>query len=173
MWSSTPRTWTPRPRWRPAARGWPAAWTSRAARASRRDPGGGVMTLGFCWEASEVAEYMVFIWDDEQSWEGADPATVAATMAAHQEFIARHAAALRGGNRLHPSAVSTSLRRTGDGGVSISDGAFAETKEGIGGYYLIEVTDLDEGLRIAAEGPAPFGGGGVGPVFAAGQAARA
>src|SRR5215831_2048043 len=37
MWSSTPRTWTPRLRWRPAARGWPAAWTSRSARSSRRD----------------------------------------------------------------------------------------------------------------------------------------
>src|SRR5215469_9677856 len=163
MWSSTPRTWTPRPRW-------PAAWTSRSLRSSRLDQGGAVMTPGPDREAGEVAEYMVFIWDDEQSWERADPATVAATMAAHQEFIARHAAALRGGNRLHPSAASTSLRDTGDGGVSISDGAFAETKEVIGGYYLIEAADLDEALRIAAEVPAPFGGVEVRPVMPAGQA---
>src|SRR5215472_8552481 len=112
MWSSTPRTWTPRPRWRPAARGWPAAWTSRSARSSRRDQGGAVMTPGPDREAGEMAGYMVFIWDDEQSWERADPATVAATMAAHQEFIARHAAALRGGNRLHPSAASPADSRT-------------------------------------------------------------
>jgi len=59
-------------------------------------------------EASEMAEYVVFIWDDEESWEGASPSTVAATMAAHQQFMARHAAALRGGNRLHPSAATTS-----------------------------------------------------------------
>ena len=122
-------------------------------------------------EAGEMAEYMVFIWDDEQSWERAGPATVAATIAAHEQFIARHGAALRGGNRLHPSAASTSLRRTPDGGVSISDGAFAETKEVIGGYYLIEVPDLDEALRIAAEVPAPFGGVEVRPVLPAGQAA--
>ena len=128
------------------------------------------MTPGPDREAGEMAEYMVLIWDDEQSWERADPATVAATMAAHQEFIARHAAALRGGNRLHPSAASTSLRRTGDGGVSISDGAFAETKEVIGGYYLIEAADLDEALRIAAEVPAPFGGVEVRPVIPASQA---
>src|SRR5262249_52366070 len=147
MWSSTPRAWAPRPRWRPAARGWPAAWTSRSARSSRRDRGGAVMTVGFCWEAGEVAEYVVFIWDDERSWERAGPATVAATMAAHQEFIARHAAALRGGNRLHPSMASTSLRHTLDGGVSISDGGVAEAKEVIGGYYLIEAADLDEALR--------------------------
>src|SRR5215510_15873639 len=170
MWSSTPRTWTPRPRWRPAARGWPAGSTSRSLRSFRLDQGGAVMTVGFCWEAGEVAEYVVFIWDDEQSWERAGPATVAATMAAHQEFIARHAAALRGGNRLHPSAASTSLRHAGDGGVSISDGAFAETKEVIGGYYLIEAADLDDALRIAAEVPAPFGGVEVRPVLPASQA---
>ena len=117
-----------------------------------------------------MAEYVVFIWDDERSWERAGPATVAATMAAHQKFIARHAAALRGGNRLHPSMASTSLRRTLDGGVSISDGAFAETKEVIGGYYLIEAADLDEALRIAAGVPAPFGGVEVRPVLPAGQA---
>src|SRR5262249_58529516 len=111
-----------------------------------------------------------FSGDDEQSWERAGPATVAATMAAHQAFIARHAAALRGGNRLHPSAASTSVRHTGDGGVSISDGAFAETKEVIGGYYLIEAPDLDDALRIAAEVPAPFGGVEVRPVIPASQA---
>ena len=121
-------------------------------------------------EASEMAEYIVFIWDDEQSWERADPATVAATMAAHQKFIACHAAALRGGNRLHPSMASTSLRHTLDGGVRISDGAFAETKEVIGGYYLIEAADLDEALRIAAEVPALFGGVEVRPVLPAGHA---
>src|SRR5262249_47037121 len=104
------------------------------------------------------------------SWERADPATVAATMAAHQEFIARHAAALRGGNRLHPSAASTSLRHTGDGGGSISDGAFAETKEVSGAHYPIGAADMGEALRMAAEVPAPFGGVEVRPVMPAGQA---
>jgi hypothetical protein len=128
------------------------------------------MLPGWDSEAGEMAGYVVFIWDDEQAWERADPGTVAATMAAHQQFIARHAAVLRGGNRLHTSAASTSLRHVGDGGVSISDGAFAETKEVIGGYYLIEALDLDEALRIAAEVPAPFGGVEVRPVLPAGQA---
>jgi hypothetical protein len=121
-------------------------------------------------EAADMAEYVVFIWDDEQSWERASPATVAATMAAHHQFIARHGGVLRGGNRLHPSAASTSLRHTGDAGVRISDGAFAETKEVIGGYYLIEAADLDEALRIAAEVPAPFGGVEVRPVLPAAEA---
>ena len=40
-----------------------------------------------------MAEYIAFIWDDEVAWETAAPRTVAATMAAHQDFIARHAGA--------------------------------------------------------------------------------
>lgn len=114
-----------------------------------------------------MAEYMVFIWDDEAAWASADPQTVEATMAAHQQFISRHAAALRGGNRLHPSDTATSIRHDRDGGVAISDGAFAETKEVIGGYYLIDAADLDEALRIAVQVPAPFGGVEVRPVLAA------
>src|SRR5262249_60416268 len=102
MWSSTPRTWTPRPRWRSAARGWPAAWTSRSGRSSRRDQGGAVMTPGPDREAGEMAEYMVFIWGGGQAWERADPATGAATMAAHQEVVAPPAAALAGGDALDP-----------------------------------------------------------------------
>ena len=111
-----------------------------------------------------MAEYMVFIWDDEVAWANADPGTVEATMAVHQQFISRHAAALRGGNRLHTSETATSIRHNADGGVAISDGAFAETKEVIGGYYLIDAADLDEALRIATQVPAPFGGVEVRPV---------
>jgi len=113
-----------------------------------------------------MAEYMVFIWDDEAAWERADPGTVSSTMAAHEDFIARNAGALRGGNRLHPSGTATSIRHNSDGGVAVSDGAFAETKEVIGGYYLIDASDLDEALRIAAQVPAPFGGVEVRPVWA-------
>ena len=112
-----------------------------------------------------MAEYMVFIWDDEAAWARADPAFVESTQAAHQDFIARNAGVLRGGNRLHPNAATTSLRHHADGGVSISDGAFAETKEVIGGYYLIDAADLDAALRIAAQVPAPFGGVEVRPVW--------
>ena len=112
-----------------------------------------------------MAEYMLFIWDDEQAWAHADPQTVDATMAAHREFIAANGPALRGGNRLHPSPASTSLRTAADGTVTVTDGAFAETKEVIGGYYLIEAPDLDAALRIARQVPGPFGGVEVRPVL--------
>src|SRR5215472_419791 len=112
-----------------------------------------------------MAEYIVFIWDDEQAWECADPATMERTMAGHRDFMTQHAAVLRGGKRLHPSGVSTSIRHSPDGGVAISDGAFAETKEVIGGFYLIEAADLDEAMRIAADVPAPSGGVELRPVL--------
>jgi hypothetical protein len=112
-----------------------------------------------------MAGYMVFIWDDEAAWAKADPGTVAANQAEHEDFIARNAAALRGGNRLHPSGTATSIRHGADGAVAISDGAFAETKEVIGGYYLIDAADLDEALRIAVQVPAPFGGVEVRPIW--------
>jgi hypothetical protein len=80
--------------------------------------------------------------------------------------VARNAGALRGSNRLHPSGTATSIRRGADGGVAVSDGVFAETKEVIGGYYLIDAADLDEALRIAAQVLAPFGGVEVRPVQA-------
>ena len=111
-----------------------------------------------------MAEYLLFIWDDEQAWAQADPRTMEATMAAHREFIAANHPVLRGGNRLHPSAASPSLRTGADGAVTITDGAFAETKEVIGGYYLVEAADLDAVLRIARQVPAPFGGVEIRPV---------
>ncbi len=45
-----------------------------------------------------------------------------------------------------------------------TDGPFAETKEALGGYYLIEAADLDEALAVAKQVPAPFGGVEVRPV---------
>ena len=114
-----------------------------------------------------MAGYVVFVWDDEAAWETADAGIVATTLAAHEEFIARNAGVLRGGHRLHPSGTATSIRHNSDGGVAISDGAFTETKEVIGGYYLIDASDLDEALRIAVQVPAPFGGVEVRPTWTA------
>src|SRR5260370_28610113 len=104
-----------------------------------------------------MAEYMVFIWDDEQAWEHASPERVQATMAAHREFIARNAPAVRGGSRLHPGAASTSIRPGPDGPVTVSDAAFAATKDVIGRYYLTEAAEFDGALVVAGPGPSPSG----------------
>jgi hypothetical protein len=55
----------------------------------------------------------------------------------------------------HPlrSATTASVVRVRNGSVSVTDGPFAETKEQIGGYFMIEVTDRDEAVRIASQWP--------------------
>ncbi len=86
-------------------------------------------------------------------------------MKAHQDFGTTHGAALRGGNALQPTSTATSIRRDSSGGVAVTDGPFAETKEALGGYYIVEAADLDEAIAVAREVPARFGGVEVRPVM--------
>ena len=57
-----------------------------------------------------------------------------------------------GGNPLHPTSTATTLR-VRDGKPLLTDGPFAETREHLGGYMLIDVEDLDQAIAIAARGP--------------------
>jgi hypothetical protein len=59
---------------------------------------------------------------------------------------------LEGGARLRPTADATTVR-VRDGETLTSDGPFAETKEQIGGYYIVDCKDLDEAIEIAAKIP--------------------
>jgi hypothetical protein len=62
-----------------------------------------------------------------------------------------------GGNRLTPANTAITVR-VRDGRVSTTDGPFAETKEQFGGYYVIEASDLNEAIQVAAKIPgARFG----------------
>ncbi|MEU6584261.1 YciI family protein [Nocardia sp. NPDC046763] len=104
-----------------------------------------------------MPEYLLLIHQDEQTWLAADPAVRQRTLNEHVEFMAAHADRLRGGNRLRPTSTATTVRHDEHGRTVITDGVFAETKEVLGGYYLIEAADLDEAIRIAADVPSPFG----------------
>jgi hypothetical protein len=64
----------------------------------------------------------------------------------------QNAGVMRGGDALHPPESATTVRvRNGD--TQVTDGPFAETKEILGGYYVIEVPDLDTALKHAARVP--------------------
>jgi hypothetical protein len=65
-----------------------------------------------------------------------------------------------GGAWLQPTTTATSVR----GGSEVTDGPFVETKEALGGYYLIDAPDLDTALAVAKTVPARFGGVEVRPV---------
>jgi hypothetical protein len=71
---------------------------------------------------------------------------------------------MQGGNRLQPTSAATTVR-VRDGKVSKTHGPFAETREQLGGYYLVEAKDLDEACAIAARIPgARFGSIEVRPI---------
>jgi hypothetical protein len=110
-----------------------------------------------------MAEYLILIYGDESAPGREQDQTVNKMNQEHLEFGHKHAAVLRGGNALQPTAAATSIRRDATG-VVVTDGAFAETKEALGGYYLIEAADLDEALAVAKQVPAPYGGVEVRPI---------
>ena len=80
-------------------------------------------------------------------------------MAANMEPWSRYtndlvrSGAFAGGEALHPSSASTTVRHQTGGDRIVSDGPFAETKEQIGGFYLLECKDLDEALEWAKKVP--------------------
>jgi hypothetical protein len=115
-----------------------------------------------------MAEYLVLIYQDEAAMDHADPSAFEAMMKEHGGFAERNRSALRGGNALQPTSTATSLRRDSSGAFTVTDGAFTETKEALGGYYLIEAADLDEALALAKQVPAPFGGVEVRPIWTIG-----
>ena len=108
-----------------------------------------------------MARYLILIHGDEAASEGASQADFDAMMALHNEFGTKHAKAILGGEALQPTSTATSIR---DGG-AITDGPFVETKEALGGYYLIEAADLDEAISIAKDCPMPNGGVEVRPIW--------
>lgn len=76
----------------------------------------------------------------------------------------KEAGVMVAGDALHPSATATSVRKRGDR-VETMDGPFAETREHLGGYYIIDCPDLDQALHWAAQIPgAAYGTVEVRPV---------
>lgn len=108
-----------------------------------------------------MPNYLITIYADEAALSQSPGTEVNAR---YRAFMDRWAGSLRGGAALQPSATATSVRSDGEGGFTITDGPFAETKEVLGGYYVVEAADLDEALVIAKAVPADHGGVEVRPI---------
>ncbi|MEU6236226.1 YciI family protein [Kitasatospora sp. NPDC047058] len=106
-----------------------------------------------------MAQYLILVYRDEATVAGASQEDWDAALKEHRSFQERNATAILGGNALHFTDTATSIRRNGSGGLAVTDGPFAETKEALGGYYLVEAADLDEAIGLAKQVPDPFGGG--------------
>jgi hypothetical protein len=81
-------------------------------------------------------------------------------MQEYNEFGQAAADIIKGGNALYPTATATTVRVTGGkgGDVVATDGPYAETKEALTGFYLLECADLDEAVKVAATIPAAWAG---------------
>src|SRR4051812_4052029 len=103
--------------------------------------------------------YALLICTEEKAMAEATPDEAAASTAEYMAWGERMGARglLQGGERLRPTGDATTVR-VRDGEVVASDGPFAETKEQIGGFYIVEARDLDEAIEIAAKIPAASNG---------------
>lgn len=120
------------------------------------DPNGGTAAKGL----NAMSQYLILIYEDEKAFAGAGEKVWGEIHADHTAFAEKHASNFAGGNALQQTEAATSIRA----GV-VTDGPFVETKEALGGYYLIEAPDLDAALAIAKDCPARFGGVEVRPVM--------
>ena len=99
-------------------------------------------------------KYMLLICRDEPVWDAMTPAerqqvykdtvTLSEEITAKGQYLA--------GSPLYPSSAATSVR-VRDGKRLVTDGPFAETREQLGGYYVVDVADIDEAIRWAAKIP--------------------
>jgi hypothetical protein len=105
--------------------------------------------------------YALLICQDETAITGTDPARVAGFNAVYRELGDR----LVESTRLRPTTTATTVR-VRDGGVVIADGPFAETKEQIAGFLIVECEDRSEAIEVASQIPAAhYGSIEVRPVW--------
>ena len=110
-----------------------------------------------------MAKYAILIYEDQSRYATMSPEAWGALVDAHNTFtkqVFELGGSLAGGEALASTATATTIRGAG----TVTDGPFVETKEGLGGFYVVEARDLDHAVEIAKLCPAPFGGVEVRPV---------
>ncbi len=111
--------------------------------------------------------YMALIYGDEAAWESLSEEEERSVMAEYGTFGERASAAgqLAGGEQLAPTGTATTVRVRG-GETLVTDGPYAEVKEALGGYFLLECGSMDEAIDYAARIPgAEHGAIEVRPVY--------
>jgi hypothetical protein len=96
-----------------------------------------------------MAKYLVLIYGDEKEWATSGPEERERIEAGHRRFAAAAGAAIVGGDELMPPATATSLRQGEAERPTVTDGPFLETKEVLGGFYVLEAPDLDAAITLA------------------------
>lgn len=104
-------------------------------------------------------KYLLLIYGDEESWGSMSPGDQASEFQAYEDYgkWLTEKGWMRGGDALQASATATQVR-VRDGKTVTTDGPFAETKEQLGGYYMVDCENLDQAIEAAARIPAARGG---------------
>jgi hypothetical protein len=97
-----------------------------------------------------MANYLILIYGDEQRWESMSQQEQRQIDQGHAAFRATVGTAVLASGQLELSDTATTLRGIDDDAPVITDGPYAEAKEGIGGFYLVEATDLDQVIGWSA-----------------------
>lgn len=99
-------------------------------------------------------QYLLLLYADEAGWDSLEPAEQEQAVGAYEAYTEalKEAGVHVGSNRLGPSGSATTVQ-VEDGKSRVLDGPYADSKEQLGGYYLIEVPDLDSALAWAARCP--------------------
>src|SRR6185437_621624 len=99
-------------------------------------------------------QYLLMIYQNEAEYGKIDAATSRKTLEEYGAFTQSiiQSGNFKAGDRLRPTTTATTVRIR-DGKILATDGPFAETREQLGGYYLVEAKDLDEAIGIAARIP--------------------
>jgi hypothetical protein len=99
-------------------------------------------------------QYLLLIYGDEHGFESATPEDMGKMMQEYADYTQwlRDSGAFVAGEALQPTDHATTVR-VRDGETMTTDGPFAETKEQLGGFYLIEADDLDQAIAAAAKLP--------------------
>jgi hypothetical protein len=110
-----------------------------------------------------MTEYLILIYERESAYAESGPEVFQEVGQAHTRFaeqVGQKGGKILSGQALQPTATATSIRDD-----VVTDGPFAETKEALGGYYLVEATDLDKALAIGKLCPVLKGSIEVRPVM--------
>jgi hypothetical protein len=115
-------------------------------------------------EEGHMAKYLILIYGQESA-AAPTPDQWDWMMQAHGRFaqaVGQQGGKILGGEALQPTATATSVRNDGQ---VMTSGPFVETKEALGGFYLLEATDSDQALAFAKQCPAPGGGVELRPIM--------
>jgi len=96
-----------------------------------------------------MAQYLILIYGNEQRWAAMGPDETAQIREGHRAFRAKAGEAILASGQLEPTTRASTLRAASEGGSTVTDGPFPETKEGLGGFYLLEAADVSTVISLA------------------------